>query len=506
MIKQGLWFLLFLFSLSVNATTISVALSSSPSNLSPFFNVDANSQNLNRLIHTSLIDVDENMEPVCRLCESFEERFDNGKQILKFTLKKGIKFWDAKEIKAVDIKKAHELFTDTKEIKSIFRFAFGRIKEVRVLSEYVVELVYEEFKLDNIANLVLFKILKLSKDWKEGRPEVTEIIGAGDYRPSHISELSIKLKALKTNQSDLEFKVVKDETTLALKLINNEIDVSFADVSARKFDWLKKRADHLNFYSRPSSNYKYLSPNHENEHLKELNVRKALSHLIEREKIKLFKFKNNITLAKSLFSKDFPAIYKDFSIDEYSPEKAKKLLEEIGYKRDEKGWHKNNRYIELNWISNNNKSTIELVKTMIKSFENFGFKINLTVQEWGTFMKGIKKSNFDLVFAQWVGFTGPEMLEYVFHTKSFPPKGGNRGKYSNSKFDELVDKASIETKKDKRNFYYKKALAIANDDYSYINLWHPNHMLITRKCIDGLKIYPNGSFIGLNKLVSRCGN
>lgn len=494
-----------LFSFNSEAS-IKIGISSTPSNLNPFFSTDANSQNINRLLHTSLIDFDMTMNPVCRLCESFKEINKKGKQTIRFKLRKDITFWDGSLVRSKDVKRSWELYTEENSIKSIFRFAFGRIKNVRIINELEFELEYNEFKLDNLSNLVLFKILKLKNNEMPLNGTLENIVGAGRYLLKTNEELSVVLASLDKIRPNLEFKVVKDETTLALKLLNNELDMSVTDMSARKFNWLKKNAKQLTFLSIPSSNVIYMNINHEREFFKDVKIRKAISHLIPREEIKKYKFKDNVTLSNSLFSKSFKKIHPDFDIDNYDPELASKLFIESGYEKKEGKWYKGEKLVTIDWKSANTKSTVEMAQTIIQSLERFGLSVQLTVQEWGTFMKGVKKSQFDLMIGQWVGFTGAEMLNFVFSSESIPPKGGNRGLYKNPKMDALLNKAQAETDELIRNFYYREALKVANEDYSYINLWHPNNLWIHKNCLQEVNVFPNGSFLGLEKVESHCGN
>ena len=53
-------------------------------------------------------------------------------------------FWDGEEVDANDVEKSWKYFTDKKNIKSIFRFAFSKIEKVIVHNRYKVELVYQK--------------------------------------------------------------------------------------------------------------------------------------------------------------------------------------------------------------------------------------------------------------------------------------------------------------------------------------------------------------------------
>jgi len=494
---------MIIFTQVTYAEGLSIALSAKPTNLDPFFSTDGNSQNINRLVHTTLTDFNSKMEFVCRLCESYLEKTVEGRHEITFVLKKGIKFWDGREVYAQDVQNSVNYFSRDPSINSIFRFAFSKITNVEILGRYKVKLVYKKFAQENLSNLSLLKIIKYKKGTDH---HIRNITGAGPYKISLAGPLVLVLKPV-FNKSlpELKFKIVKDETTLALKLINGEIDLSLASISPRKLDWLKKSRNNLKFHEIPSSNYKYLSINHSRNHLKSKNIRKALSLLIPRKDILNFKLKGQAILAGGLFSPAFLSLYENLPVDRFSPRRAKQLIESQGYTLNKNGiYQKNGREFSIDWKTNNNLATIELVNIIKSVFEKNGIKVKLTSQEWGTFMRNFKTGNYDLILGQWMGFTGPDMLNFVFHSDSIPPKGGNRGRYKSKKMDNLLMLAESESNPEKRADLYKKAQTLANFDYSYINLWHPKISWIGRKCLGELGIMPNGSFLPLLKIKNEC--
>jgi len=502
--------LILLANVTQAKKTVVLALSSSPSNLSPFFSTDGNSQNINRLVHITLTDFNKDMTFECRLCTSYSEKVIKKKHYLRFKLRNDIKFWDGSIVTAHDVRKTWQYFAKDKTIKSIFRFAFGHIEDVIVHNDFDVEFVYDKFSLENLSNLNLFKIIKLKDLNKEGfvnnKPKYSDIIGAGPYKFGEVGALEVNLIALDKTKPNLQFKVVKDETTLALKIINKEIDLSLANISPRKYLWLKNNGSKgLNFWEIPSTNYNYMGINHRKEGLNNKKVRKALSLLVPREDLIKYKFKGTVQLSTGLFSSAFKDMFLDENIDSYAPAKAIQLLKEAGYEKGKSGYlEKDGKIFKLDWKVSSNKSIVEIVETIKGYFEKVGIKVEMTVQEWGTFMRGVKQGNFDIIVGRWIGFTGPDMLKYIFYSKSVPPKGANRGHFINMEFDKNIDLATTELNVKKRNFYYKEALKIANNEYSYINLWHPNVIWIGRNCIKNLKLQPNGSFLPLLAIESQC--
>jgi peptide/nickel transport system substrate-binding protein len=491
---------------------INIAISAAPNNLIPFFSTDANSQNINRLVHSALIDFNQKMQFDCKACLSYEERISGIKQIIKFKLRQDLTFSDGSPVTSKDVKKSWEYFAKDQNIKSTFIGIFETIENVVILDKYNFEIIYSSFSLENLSNLALLKIVKIKHDniVKMDALGVADVIGCGDYVLSNLEPLQIVVTPKDKSKMTFVFKVVKDETTLALKLINGEIDLSVANMSPRKINWLKTKKDILKVWDMPSGSYLFMGLNRKNEIFQDVRVRKAISYLIPRKDILNFKLKNTAVLSNGMFSPAFADMYEPTPIDNYDPGAARKLLAEAGYKKNAKGLlERDGKVFTIDWKVSNNKASVEVVEVIQHFLEKEGFVVNISIQEWGTYMNAFKSGNFDIVAGQWIGFTGPDMLKYVFHSTNTPPKGGNRTRYRNDEFDKVIDSATIETDATKRIKLYKKALEIVNQDYAYINLWHPNIIWVGSNCLQNLELEPTGGFYPLLKLVKshegKCG-
>ena len=484
--------LTFLLNISLRAevNSLTVAISATPSSLSPFYATDANAQNINRLLHMSLVDANKEMKFICIACETFSVGMQNKREVIKFKLKKNLIFSDGTLVSSEDVKKSWEYFAQNSKINSTFMGSFEAIEKINILDKENLEIVFKDFSLDNLANLALLKIVKINNPYKDNL-ELNEIIGCGEYVLDRVEPLEIKIKPKDTKKPIIIFKVVKDETTLALKLIHHEVDLSVVTMSPRKTNWLKKQKSLISTWETPSANFIFIGLNHKHKIFKNKNIRRAISLLIPRKDLLKYKLLNSAQLSNGMFSSAFSEMYDNKPIDEYNPALAKKLL----------GGQK----IEVDWKVSNNKATIEIAEVIQSYLEQAGIKVNITIQEWGTFMSSYKAGNFDLVLAQWVGFNGPQMLNFVYQSDNVPPKGGNRTNYKNAEVDQLLNEAITEIDNQKRITLYKKAQEVIRDDYASINLWHPNIVWIGTTCLKKVDIDPTGSFDSLPNIEKNCG-
>ena len=482
------------------ADNLNIAISASPNNLNPLFSTDANSQNINRLVHKALVDFNQKMQFECKACESFEDTMVNGKQVIKFKLKKDLTFADGSSVFAEDVKKSWDYFGKNEIIKSSLMSNFETIESIKVLDQYNLIITYSSFSLENLANLGLLKIVKI-KSQNLANLEPKDVMGCGDYLLTSIKPLEIVVTPKDKNKTSFVFKVVKDETTLALKLINKEIDLSVASMSPRKFFWLRQKAKNLKIWEIAGGNFIFMGLNHKKVIFKDFKLRKAISLLIPREDILKYKLKNTAVLSTGMYSPSFADLYEPKPVEAHDQVLARKLIKEAGFVKNAKGiLEKNGKELEIDWKVSNNKSSIEIVEVMQHFLEKEGFKIQVSVQEWATYLSSFKSGKFDIVVGQWVGFTGPDMLKFVFYSTNTPPKGGNRISYNNPDFDKLIDIATVETNEKKRTALYKKAIQIVNDDYAYVNLWHPNIIWIGDKCLKNIEPDPSGGFYPLLKI------
>ena len=497
--KRFIFFIILLniviFPVLANEKII-IAISATPNNLNPFFSTDANSQNINRLIHRSLIDFNSHMQFECRACETFSSRMQGLKQVIKFRLRDDLEFSDGTKVEADDVKKSWEYYAKNEKIKSTFMGAFEAIENINVIDKNNLEIIYKNFSLENLSNLALLKIIKIKNTGKE-TIELNDIIGCGDYTLLNQETLEVAIMPKNNKRPILVFKVVKDETTLALKLINKEVDLAVANISPRKVAWLKNQNNVIKTWELPSGNYIFMGLNHKKDIFKDIRVRRALSLLIPRKEILEYKLKNTAVLANGMFSPAFSEMNTDQEIDEYNPKLAEELLSAAGF-------GKLGKKLELDWKVSNNKASIEVAEVIQHSFEKLGINVNLSIQEWGTYMSSYKSGKFDVVIGQWIGFTGPDMLFFAYHSSSIPPKGGNRISYNNKEVDKYLEQATVETDANKRTDLYKKANKIINSDYAVINLWHPNIVWIGSPCLKNIELVPTGSFDSLPKVDKYC--
>lgn len=501
--KWSFFILSILFtSTAISAPVYRIGIGSKPGNLSPFFSFSATSQNILRLAHRSLISFDRNQKPICDLCESFQESSTGGEYTIRFTLKKGIQFSDGTEFTADTVLKSHGYYL-SEVIKTPFRFAFGKIKKIDKIDPYQVILHYSEFSISHLPDLFLLKMVKIDGFENLENKDEAEIKGLGNYTIESESPLQVKLKGKKYN---LLFQVVQDQTTMAMKAMNNELDFILESLSPRKVEYLRSKVgEKFSFKSVVGSNLVYIAPNFENPLLSNQNFRRALAYLMPIKSYIKYKLKGTSAFATGFFAPAFLDFYEKEPLFQHSIELASKELRKVeGIEKKKDHYLYDGNPINLKLVITNSKNNREFAQSIKPYFQKMGIGLEIRSMEWGSYKKARERGDFDLILGSWVGFKTPDIMEFALASYKIPPKGGNRGRFESKLFDNHIQSAVSNPSKGERKSDFIAAHRISRNENAYFFLWHPNIIWIHKSCLEVPKLYSNGSFEPLREIHSRC--
>ncbi|HXJ04288.1 MAG TPA: hypothetical protein VNH65_04270 [Candidatus Acidoferrum sp.] len=108
---------------------------------------------------------------------------------------------------------------------------------------------------------------------------------------------------------------------------------------------------------------------------------------------------------------------------------------------------------------------------------------------------------FQFTYSRWVGANNdPDVFEFVFSSKRFPPDGANRGHYRNPRIDVLVDQIRTEMDREKRKTLCSEVQTILADDLPYLPLWFTDVVSVHRRSLGELQLSPTGDYDFLSTL------
>lgn len=485
-----------------------VLLDTAPKGIDPRFATSDASVKLVGLLHAGLVSNDTATGKwELELAESIEQTAPTRYEI---TLRDGLTFHDGKPVTTADVEYTFmELGSET--VKSPYAGISRRMDRFEVLDDRRIVITLKEPHAPFVTDLSLGIVPKhICAGHKEcpGDP-----IGAGPFRfESQEGSNKVVFRAFDgyfggTPPIDrLVFKVVKDDNTRLLALLGNSADLVQNAVAPLMLPVVEDD-DRLEIERAPSFKYTYIAFNLEHDLLKDVRVRRALAHGIDREAIIRYKFRGYATKSTGLIAPNHWAYNPDVPTYDYDPERAMKLLDEAGY-TDPDGPDGPEPRFEIEFKVSSNKFRKSMAELIAHQLARIGIRVTVRAYEWGTFFSDIKSRNFAMTTLQWPSVLEPSLYRWIFHSSNIPSEdnrsaGANRGAYRNPRVDELLEQGDRETDPERRIGIYHEVQRILAEDVPYISLWHEDNLAIMKRGHEGYYITPNARFEGLKSTVPR---
>jgi ABC-type transport system substrate-binding protein len=459
---------------------IVIAMEDGPTNLYPPLANSAYSFRVVELIHRALFKFDKNLNIIPDLAEKIDiqkTRGNDGEEIiLKIKIREGEKTCSGKKINSSLVAKSLK--------KYIERGKFRYIKSIRETSENEIELISEPY-----ASIMYDLTSPIF-------PEDNFTDCTGEFKLVEFEPGKKAVLQKRNGKKKVVIKGIENDITRVLELEKGDVDIIVNAVPPNLIEYIKKLKN-VQVIERSGINISYIGLNLRNKYLADKRVRKAIAYAIPKEEIIKNLLEDYAEPINSMLPKS-SVFYFEHHQYPYSPQTAKKLLEEAGFFSEQK-------IPVFIWKTSNVKYAIRNVKAIASALEKIGMKIDIQTREFSTFFYEVINGNFDMYSLNFVGVKDPEILRYIAHSKMIPPYGANRAMFSNPIFDAIVEKASSEMNERKRKTLLEQAQKILQDELPYIPLWQVKDIIVFRKNkvkhIDESDIIPGGSLTFLSKII-----
>ena len=286
----------------------------------------------------------------------------------------------------------------------------------------------------------------------------------------------------------MEFKVIPDATTRALELRKQSADVAINSLTADTVLALRREPG-LSVIQAPGTIYAYIALNLRDPVLKDVRVRRAIAHAIDVQPIIHYLLRDQAQPAYSILPPEHWAYDSDVRTYPHDPAEARRILDDAGYTtRDGIRFH-------ITLKSSTDESTRLLAAVLQQQLREVGIALDIRTYEFATFFSDITKGAYQIYSMRWIGGNqDPDIFEYVFDSKSFPPKRANRSFYSNPQVDELIRQGRSTLDQSKRKLIYDEIQRIVADDLPYINLWYLDNVLVHTNRVHGIALNPAGNY------------
>jgi peptide/nickel transport system substrate-binding protein len=289
----------------------------------------------------------------------------------------------------------------------------------------------------------------------------------------------------------IRFTVVPDTITSALELKKGSADLASNVVTLDMVHTLEAEPN-LKVESGAGSPVVYVTFNVTDNMLKDKRVRQAVACAIDRQAIVDAIWRGQARLANTLLPAGHWAAATNAELAQYPHDvgRAQRLLEEAGFPAG-----KNGVRMRLTMKTSTDETTRLMAAVLQQQLRAAGIALEIRSAEFGTFYADVTKGAFQIYALRWIGSNeDPDIFRYAYGSGSFPPKGGNRGRYSNARVDALLAEASASLDRAVRKKDYVEVQQILAEELPGIPLWYPNNEVVHTRRVLNVRPRASGNF------------
>ena len=497
-----------------------VQLGPDPETLDPALNSAIDGANMILFAFDTLLGVDEDLNVVPALAESWEESEDG--MTWTFHLREGLKWSDGSELNAEDFVYSWQRMADPETAAPYAETVLGMVKNFSEISTgemepselgvsapdantFVVELGQPCTYFDKIASFVASSPVQQETVEANGDAwavDPSTFVSSGAFmmtewvpgshitytkNPNYWDADSIKLDSIKC--------LLIEDMNAALSAYETGEALMIKSVPTEEMASLEGRDD---FYVDPLLGTYYISLQTEKEPFNNRDVREALSLAIDRDYVANTIMQGTYSPAGNLigpgitdadgssFMENANGGEEYISTDpadfEANLEKAKQLMADAGYPNGE-------GFPVIEYLVNDQGYHKALAEYLQKAWGELGITMEVKTAEWQSVTATRRAGDFDTARNGWVfDYNDPSSMFDLFYTGN----GNNDGKYSNAEYDAQMDISRTTTDVEERFAALHKAEDIIMADAGMIPVAFYNDYYLQSDKITGSWHSPYG--------------
>lgn len=473
--------------------TVVVDIENSPTNLDIRIGSDAQAEHIGALLFDSIVRKDEHYNLQPDIATAWEWR---DPLTLVLHIRDGVHFHDSKLLDASDVAWSIDSMHNG-AITTSKSGNYASVDHVDVADSHtcIVHLKRPDASLlFNMSDGLSAVVEKGASKRMGDHP-----IGTGPFR--FVSEEEDKDVVLERNPEywggapsipRVRFAVVPDAITRALELQKGSADAASNALTGDMVAVMQKDP-RLVVEAKPGSIVLYITFNVTDPQMRDPRVRQAFAYAVDRPEMIQALYHGQAEMQDTLLPNGHWAAPKqDDAVTRYAHnvEKAKQLLEAAGYHADANGTR-----IHLTLKSSTDDTMRLLAAVVQQQVRAAGIDLSLRQNEFGTFYSDVTKGAFQMYVLRWVGSNeDPDIFRYAYSSAMMPPKGSNRGHYSNARVDALIAQGAAETDDARRRAIYLDAQRILSEDEPTLVLWSPDNVVVHTRRLHGVVPASAGSF------------
>jgi len=438
-------------------------------------------------------------------------------------IREAARFSDGKPVTAEDVRYTfHEMLGNPEIQADRFRAVYNGIAEVKVIGERVVEFTFKEPRFDNRQQALLMPVLPKHFYSRFTASQINQstglLLGSGPYKFASVDPASQWTPpadiVLVRNEGYwgprpaldvLRYKVVQDATARLTTFTNGKADFirpTAAQYAAKRedpeflatskaLDWFNMQGgwSFICWQNGPRAGGK-TTP------FSERNVRLAMTHLIDRERIRRDIFKNLARPATGPFNSETPQANPAIKPWPYDMERAKALLEEADWKdRDGDGVRENakgERFTFQLTYPSGNESTLQMVTYVKDQCAKVGIICELTPIDWSVLQSVLDRRDFDAITFAWSASAPEADPTQLWSIKSIDGTGDNFAQWRSEAADALIAKGRRIIDDEARMKVWHELHALWHSEQPYTPLVEQPWLRFVSKKVENVNTYKYG--------------
>lgn len=494
--------------------TLVVAISSDPGQLNPAITTSGGVHTASELFFNGLVDLDENLEPVPELAESWEVEEDGA--LYRFHLRDDVTWHDGTPFTAADVKFSfEEVLLD---LHSRTKASVGAsIESIEAPDDLTVEFRFAQPYAPLLQQLNVTEAPIVPRHIYEGTDPMTnpanlEPIGTGPFRfVSYMTGSEIRMEKNTDYFEDglplldeVVMRVIPEEGSRVVALEAGDVDWLF-ETPGPDLDRLRSSGD-FDFLETPvnpggANCIMTVSFNLDRPIFNDVRVREAIGHALDREQFVERVLFGQGSVAEAPISSGIPFAHGDVELPGFDAEEAARLLDEAGWGQDGDGIRTaqgvegvdDGTALAFDFLHFPTFTPYaELLRAQLREV---GAEVTLEPLEPPVFAETVfTNRDFDTNIISYCNATDPEIgVRRMFTTSNIGPVPfSNSSAYRNDRVDALFDEAQATVSIDERTDIYQQIQEIVAAELPY--LWIVETVAVRTFDADCRDFGPSGHF------------
>jgi peptide/nickel transport system substrate-binding protein len=453
--------------------------------LDPRFVADPYGLRVSRLLFASLVTVDpRTLEVLPDLAESIEMP-DPARYVVR--LREGLRFSDGTPLTAKDVAATFRGLVDP-GLRSRYANNYRRIQQITVVDSRTVRFELDAPHATFLTDLEIPIVREQDAHRRIATPEDPFPVGAGPYRLVGRGAGSLELEANPywhrgtPKHPRLRLVVIRDDNTRALRLLAGQGDLALAAIPPLLLPMFSEDP-RFELRSAPGISTMYLGFQTESPKLQDVRVRRAIAHAIDRERLVASKYGGLARVTDSWIPEGHWARAKDLPSAEFSPARARSLLDEAGF-FDPPGAAPR---MSLSLRTTSDRFRQSVARAIAAMLRDVGIEVDVRPSEAATLISDLNKGRFELTLLQMPEVLEPHVLSWFFDSGRIPGpdgEGANRWRYRNESLDALFEQGRSSVAQTERVQAYLRVQQTLAEDLPVLPLWQPDTVAVVRRGLD----------------------